>query len=44
MLIEKGISKMEKQKYIESNVEVTIFKEGDILTTSAGIELPDDEW
>lgn len=35
---------MENQKYIEPEMEVTIFDTKDVITTSGGIELPDDEW
>lgn len=33
----------EKETFIEPELEVIIFPEQDIVTTS-GIELPDDEW
>lgn len=36
---------MENQKYIEPEMEVTMFDTKDVITTSdGGILLPDDEW
>ena len=35
---------MENQKYIEPEMEVIMFDTQDVITTSGGIELPDDEW
>ncbi len=35
---------MENNKYVEPEMEVTVFDAKDIITTSGGIELPDDEW
>ena len=40
---------MKNKKYIEPEMELTMFDSQDIITTSGGtelpgIELPDDEW
>lgn len=35
---------MEKQKFNEPEMNVTLVEEDDIIRTSGGIELPDDVW
>lgn len=35
---------MKNKQYVEPEMEVTMFDTKDVITTSGGIELPDDEW
>jgi hypothetical protein len=34
----------EKLFYIAPSAEIVVFPQQDIVTTSNGVELPDDEW
>ena len=35
---------MKEFEYVEPQMEVTLFENSDVITTSGGIELPDDDW
>lgn len=35
---------MEERNYVEPEMEVTLFDTCDVITTSGGIVLPEDEW
>lgn len=35
---------MEERIYIEPEMEVTLFDASDVITTSGGVVLPEDEW
>ena len=35
---------MEKKQYAEPEIEMTEFETTDTITSSDGIDLPDDEW
>ena len=41
---QKGEFEMKEFEYVEPQMEVTLFENNDVITTSGGIELPDDDW
>ena len=42
--MKERIVKMEEKSYVEPEMEVTMFDSNDVITTSGGIVLPDDDW